>query len=146
MARQIKKTEKPAEHPLEDVLEIESGTTMTEFIEPEMPAEAVKIEGVYDDKDAEIEDQLQEIYETAMTQFEVQSGVVETVEGKYAARNAEVAVQFLTAALNAVQTKATVKSNKDKLVVKAHTDARPKTLNQNLIMDRNELMKLLEKG
>lgn len=143
MARQIKKTEKAVEHPLEEMLDIDSGSTMVEFIEPAMPAEVVTIDGVYDEKDTEIEEQLQEIYETAMTQFEVQAGVTETVEGKYAARNAEVAVQFLTAALNAVQTKANVKGGKDKLVVKALT-SEPKT-GGTVIMDRNELMKALEK-
>ena len=143
MARQIKKTEKQKEHPLEEVLDIEPGTTMVEFVEPAMPTEAVKIEGVYDEKDGEIEDQLQEIYESAMTQFEVQTGVCEEVEGKYAARNAEVAVQFLTAALSAVTSKANVKANKDKLVVKAMTSD-PSAARDNIVMDRNQLMKMLE--
>lgn len=144
MARQIKKTEKAIEHPLEGVLDIDTGSTMVEYIEPAVPAEVVQVDGVYDEKDMEIEEQLQEIYETAMTQFEVQAGITETVEGKYAARNAEVAVQYLTAALNAVQTKASVKGNKDKLVVKTLTE--PKVGgNGNVIMDRNELMKLLDK-
>lgn len=132
------------EHPLEGILDIEEGTTMVEFIEPALPAEVVTLEGVYDEKDAEIEEQLQEVFETAMTQFEIQSGVTEQVEGKYAARNAEVAVQFLTAALNAVQTKATVKSNKDKIIAKVVTS--PVTAGGGtVIMDRNELMKVLEK-
>ncbi len=132
------------EHPLEELLDIDPGSTMVEFIEPALPTEAIKIEGVYDVKDGEIEDQLQEIFDTAMTQFEVQSGVCENVEGKYAARNAEIAVQFLTAALNAVQTKATVKGNKDKIVAKIVTSP---TANGkgNVIMDRNDLLKLLEK-
>jgi len=142
MARQIKKTEKAAEHPLEELLDIEEGTTIMEYVEPAMPAEVVTVDGVYDEKDTEIEEQLQEIYEVAMTQFEVQSGVCEEVEGKYAARNAEVAVQFLTAALNAVQTKSTVKANKDKLVVKAITSE--PNAKGNIVLDRNELMKMLE--
>lgn len=144
MSRQIKKTEKAMEHPLEEMLDIDPGSTMVEFIEPALPVESVKIEGVYDAKDAEIEDQLQEIFDVAMTQFEVQSGVCETVEGKYAARNAEVAVQFLTAALNAVQTKGTIKGNKDKIVAKVVTSPAANG-NGNVIMDRNDLLKLLAK-
>ncbi len=144
MSRQIKKTEKAIEHPLEELLDIDPGSTLVEFIEPALPTEAIKIEGVYDVKDGEIEDQLQEIFDTAMTQFEVQSGVCAAVDGKYAARNAEVAVQFLTAALNAVQTKATVKSNKDKIVAKIVTSPTAGGKG-NVIMDRNDLLKLLEK-
>ncbi len=144
MSRQIKKTEKAIEHPLEELLDIDPGSTLVEFIEPALPTEAIKIEGVYDVKDGEIEDQLQEIFDTAMTQFEVQSGVCAAVDGKYAARNAEVAVQFLTAALNAVQTKATVKGNKDKIVAKIVTSPTAGGKG-NVIMDRNDLLKLLEK-
>lgn len=144
MARQIKKTEKAIAHPLEEMLDIEPETTMVEFVEPALPTEVIQVDGVYDDKDMEIEEQLQEIYEVAMTQFETQAGIVETVEGKYAARNAEVAVQFLTAALNAVQTKANVKGNKDKLTVKALSGPAKEGAGGTIIMDRNELMKALE--
>lgn len=144
MSRQIIKNEKPGDHPLESVLDIESGSTMIEYAEPAMTSEPVIIEGVYDEKDKEIEEQFQEVYEAAMTQFEVQTSVCDEVEGKYAARNAEVAVQFLTAALSAVQAKSGVKSNKDKLVVKTLTSDPSKSGN-NIVLDRNELMKMLEK-
>jgi hypothetical protein len=144
MSRQIIKTEKPGDHPLEDVLDIESGSTMIEYNEPAQSSDPVIIEGVYDEKDKEIEEQFQEVYEAAMLQFEVQTGVCDDVEGKYAARNAEVAVQFLTAALSAVQAKSGVKSNKDKLLVKA-MNSDPVSKGKNIVLDRNELMKMLEK-
>lgn len=138
---EYEKKEAPMEHPLEEVFDIEEGTTMTEYTEA-VPMEALKPQ-TYDEKDGEIEDQLQEIYESAMGQFETQSEESRNVEGKYKARNGEVAIQALNTALHAVRTKAEVKAGKDKLVVKQQGSG-PKTLNQNLVVaDRNELLKIL---
>lgn len=134
--------EKPTEHPLEEVLDLERRTTMMEVPE-RAPAEIVTTND-YDEKDKEIEKQLQEVYESAMTQFEITCEEAEKVEGKYKARNGEVAIQALNAALAAVRTKAEVKSSKDKVNAKLATGSGPNTLNQNLIVDRNELLKLLE--
>ena len=140
---EFKTVETPMEHPLEDVFDIETGTTMVEYTEV-VPVEAIK-PTTYDDKDGEIEDQLQEIYESAMTQFDTQSEESRSVEGKYKARNGEVAIQALNTALHAVRTKAEVKINKEKLSTKQTGNATPGTVNQNLIIaDRNELLKLLD--
>lgn len=133
--------EKAINHPLEDILDLEPGTTMME-VPDRLPTEIVTTDD-YDKKDKEIETQLQEVYDAAMTQFEVTCEEAEKVEGKYKARNGEVAIQALNTALAAVRTKAEVKSSKDKVKVKA-TASGPRTLNQNLIVDRNELLKLLE--
>lgn len=136
--------EKETHHPMEEILDIEPGTTMTEFTKA-VPAEIVTTEE-YDKKDIEIESQLQEVYEAAMTQFEITCEESEKVEGKYKARNGEVAIQALNAALAAVRTKAEVKSSKDKVRAKMETGKGPKTLNQNLVVaDRNELLKILDK-
>lgn len=133
--------ETQSSHPLEEVLDIASGTTMVEQTTA-VPSKIVTTE-VYDDKDKEIEEQLQEVFEAAMTQYELTSGDAELVEGKYKARNSEVAIQALNAALAAINTKANVKTNKDKVIAK-QTSA-PNTLNQNLFVgDRNDLLKLLD--
>ena len=135
--------EKETDHPLEEVLDIEPGTTMTEYVEA-VPVEVIKPQ-TYDDKDGEIEDQLQEIFESAMGQFEITSEESEKVEGKYKARNGEVAIQALNTALQAVRTKAEVKASKDKLVMKQQGSG-PKSLTQNnlVVADRNELLRILE--
>lgn len=143
MATEFVTTERPDDHPLEEVFDIEPGTTMVEYKEA-LPVEAVKPEN-YDAKDKEVEDQIQEVYEAAMTQFEAQSAASEKVEGKYKARNGEVAIQALNTALHAVRTRAEVKANKDKLTLKQATSGGPKTLNQNLIVaDRNEILNILD--
>ena len=66
------------------------------------------------------------------------------VEGKYAARNAEVAAVYLNTALNAAKEKSGQKEHKDKLSVAKQNAGKPGTVNNNLIMDRNDLIKMLE--
>jgi len=132
---------KAIEHPLEEVFDIEEGTTMVEYQE-HVPTELVKHEQ-YDDKDAEIEDQFQEVYDKAMEAFEVQAEITDQVEGKYAARNAEVSAVFLNTALSAAKEKSGQKQHKDKLSIAKQNVGKPGTVNNNLIMDRNELIKML---
>jgi len=132
---------KEVEHPLEGVLDITPGTTVVEYQES-APTDLV-VHTDYDNKDAEIEDQFQEVYDKAMDAFDVQSDITDQVEGKFAARNAEVAVQFLNAALNAAKEKSGMKAHKDKLDVAKTRAGTPGTVNQNLIIDRNDLLRTL---
>jgi len=131
-------------HPLEDVFDIEEGTTLV--TRTEQTTELV-VADEYDGKDIEIEDQLQVIVDLALASYEDLSVEFETTEGKYKARIGEVANQTLTTALNAVKEKANMKLHKDKLEVsKGKSGA--KTINNNLIVaDRNEILKrLLDNG
>ena len=133
--------QKTTKHPLENVFDIQENTTLAPrtnvtdivLVEPEE----------YDDKDKEIETQFEEIYQKAIDAFEGQSDIVDQVEGKYAARNAEVAVQFLHAALAAVNGKKDIKQSKDKIKAKGGDGNGPRTVNNNLIIDRNDLLKSL---
>jgi len=136
---------KTIKNPLEDIFDIEENTTMrvnsgsteisTELVEPDD----------YDDKDKELENQLENIYQKAMEGYEAQQDVLDVVEGKFAARNAEVAVTFLHAALSSVSQKTKLKEHKDKIKVKENTSAVPKVVNQNLFVNRNDLLKELLK-
>lgn len=126
------------EHPMEEVLNIEPGTTLLSQVERSTD---LVIAEEYDEKDQEIENQFQEVYDAAMSAFESQSMGVELADPKYRARNHEVAVQYLNTALSAVKEKSTMKQHKDKVNVD-RAKAGPKTLNQNVIIaDRNDLLK-----
>ena len=129
-------------HPMEDVFDIEPGTTLVEY-EESLPTVLV-VHEEYDNKDVEIEDQFQEVYQKAMDAFEEQSTEAELVDGKYKARNAEVAAQYLNTALHAVKEKSNVKQHKDKQVVAKEKAKTPGTVNQNLFVDRNDLLKALQ--
>lgn len=131
------------EHPLEEVLDIDSGSTLIPYTES-LPTETVEVE-LYDEKDTEIDGQIQEIYDAAMSAFEAQMEEAELVEGKYKARNGEVAVQFLNAALSAAREKANLKSHKDKIKVSENKISGGTTIrdSQVVIADRNEILKRL---
>lgn len=126
-------------HPMEEILELESGSTLIPA-PPQRNTELV-VADEYDHKDKEIEEQFQEVYDAAMDAYETQAADTETVEPKYRARNQEVAVQYLNTALNAAREKASMKQFKDKML-NDRKAAGPKTVNNNLVVaDRNEILK-----
>jgi hypothetical protein len=128
---------KTVEHPLEAIFGIERGTT--EITVEQVQTDMVVIDS-YDEKDREIEGQFQEVYDAAMTSFADQAGLLTQSDPKYSARNMEVANAFLNTALSAAKEKAALKIAKEK----NSKESGPKTVNNNLIMDRNELLKMLK--
>jgi hypothetical protein len=134
--------EKLVHHPLEDVLDIDPGTTMVEYREV-VPAEIV-VMPTYDQKDNEIEGKLEEIYSTAMGQVTAIGDEMERVEGRFKARIGEVTATMLNVALGAVREKSMLKQHKDKLTPAQQAANTPHTVNNNLIVaDRNELLRLM---
>jgi hypothetical protein len=141
---EIETKEKLMSHPFEDILGIESGTTITEYHEilPEPLIESP----MYDEKDNEIEDQLQEIYNLALGAASVVTDEIERVEGRYKASLAESATQSLNIALGSVREKRMMKEHKDKLQIASAKSKIPgsMTTNNNLIVaNRNEILKML---
>ena len=131
------------EHPLEDAFDIEPGTTITTKTER---TTALAISEQYDAKDVEIEEQFQEIYDAAMGAFEDQVAEAEVVEGKYKARNMEVATQLLTAALHAAKEKSNQKKEKDKNDI-ARNKTTNKVTNNNVFMgSHQELLDQINAG
>lgn len=137
------KNVKTIEHPLEEVFDITPGSTQVPAVIDENKSMVAIQHEDYDPKDKEIEDQFQEVYNSAMNAFEIQSDIIEEVEGKYAARNAEVAVQFLNAALSAINGKKDLKQAKDKIKLKTDTKnpAGGATINNNFYGDTNDLLR-----
>lgn len=137
-----KEIEVPTEHPMEEFFDIEEGTTM-------VPKTVIKGDVVphetYDNKDVEIDNQFQEVYDLALTAFEDQQETAELIDPKYKARSAEVAAVFLTTALNAANSKMQLKSQREKLEVSRARLGGGVVNNGNMIVtDRNSLLKLME--
>lgn len=132
--------EKQKSHVLEAVFDIDEGTTMVPYVERE-PTVLVSYEP-YDEKDNEIEKQLQEIIDYSLEAYENSSESAEDVEPQFKARNYEVAAQFLNTALSAINTKASFKQTKDKLDKLATKGG---TTNNNIFVDRNELLRALNR-
>jgi len=145
MSTEIKTIETLVEHPLEDAFDIEPGTTVS--VHTERSSEMVATDQ-YDNKDDEIDEQFQEIYDRAMAAFEDQVAEAEVVEGKYKARNMEVGVQLLTAALHAAKEKSNQKQHKDKLdVAKKKVSGQTNTQNNVFVGSHKDIIdRLLAKG
>lgn len=130
-------------HPLEDIFDIVPNSTevVTTVVEPKQLIE----HPMYDQKDSEIEQQLEQVYSTAMSQALTLSDEIEKVEGKYKARMGEVSSTMLNVALGALREKANIKINKDRnnSRMPATVVSAGGTVNNNVVVaDRNELLRM----
>lgn len=138
----MKITQKPIEKtvslPMEEFLNIENETTI--MTRMERTTELSKAPE-YDEKDLELEEGYQEIADKALSGYERLVDEIDSVEGKYMGRLSEVAVGHLNTALAAVNAKAKLKEHKDKLVKRTTTG--PKTVNNTVIFNREDLLETL---
>ena len=145
--------------PLEDVFGIENGTTES-FIQPlsilqsgeVVSQSSTAVERTDFDREAmeieeqEMKSQMQGVYDHAMGAFEAQNMISQTVDPKFAARNAEVAAQFLKIALDAANSKADYHFKLGPLRTLrngAPTQQANSITNNILVADRNEILKAM---
>jgi hypothetical protein len=94
-----------------------------------------------DEEDVVIDGKIDQVYDAAMDAFNQQTAYQEVIEPRYAARNAEVAANFLNIALNAAATRARVKGDR-----KRNSTFVPyanKNPNGAVVATREEIMKLI---
>lgn len=125
-------------HPLEQALDIESGTTIVSV--PEARNTLLVDSPTYDEKDKEIEQNYQEVYDKAMDVFdEMQENASD--QGP---RHQEVAALMLTTALAAAKEKARMKEHKDKLINNASKrDPQTGEKNEVIHMSSSDLIRSL---
>lgn len=121
-------------------MDIEPCSTNVERIEYEV-ADVIEHDE-YDNKDMAIEGELDEIVVKALEGYNQFIDMADVGEARFKARMGEVGLQYLKLASDTIGKKASMKEHKDKLVVKKQT-AGPKTVNQNVIVDRNDILKML---
>lgn len=93
-------------------------------------------------EDLHIDGQLESVHTSALVAFEKSSRMAEEVDPRFAARNAEVAAQYLTIALNAVNSRVDAKFKRQKVRLAKEKSSAPSTVNNTVIIaDRNELLK-----
>jgi hypothetical protein len=136
--------ERVIEHPLEEVFDIEPGSTVIPH-EERVPAELVE-HHTYDDKDEEIEEQFQEVYDYAMENFENVTSSIEGLEGKYKARNHEVSANYLNIALQAAREKQNMKSMKDKLEQASQNGPAGLASNGGVTMTHQEVLQMISQA
>ena len=140
-------------HPLEEVLGITPGSTLMgpderddyEMIES-APEEVMQTEPQPDVKDAddvEIDADMKKIHDLAIDSFHEQTAYIETIEPRYAARNAEVAAGFLSIALNAAAARARTKNDRRRSNQFIPHSNGGKTTNNIVVADRNEILRMI---
>lgn len=139
---------KKYQHPLDQVLgfqeEEQQEEDNFELVEtqPQSLAPTEPVPDPKDEDDIETEKRIDAVYDAAMNTFQNQMAYTEIIEPRYAARNAEVAHQFLNTALAAAATKAKVKSDRKKTNA-AFVPYANKTTNNVIVADRNELLRMM---
>jgi hypothetical protein len=150
-------------NPLESVFNIEPGSTPT-FADPsynvgnerastlidptsgEMLPRTIEPDSTELEKEERIEDlhidsQLEGIHDNAIIAFEKQARMADEVDPKFAARNAEVAAQYLNIALNAVNSRVDAKFKRQKVRLAKNVTKAPNTVNNNVfVADRNAML------
>ena len=142
-------------HPLEEAFGLETtynsdsleGTDLTAIEDDQyaiVPQQTTPVED--DEEDKKINAKIDNIYDAAMEAYDNQTAFVEILEPRYAARNAEVAANYLNTALNAVALRAKVKNEKRKSGA-GFVPYASNTTNNVVVADRNQLLRMMgEKG
>lgn len=142
-------------HPLEETFGLDNtynsdpleGTDLTTIEDDQYAVvpQAVANPSEPDEEDKEINQKIDTIYGEAMTAYQNQTAFVEILEPRYAARNAEVAANYLNTALNAVALRAKVK-NERKKAAGGFVPYANQTTNNVVVADRNQLLKMMAEG
>lgn len=139
------------QHPLESVFnmgsddfDIENNYDMIEQAPGEVAVPEAAPVDHKDEDDILIERRLDEVYDVALKTFQDQSAYTEIIEPRYAARNAEVAANYLNIALAAANSRAKVKSDRKRANQAFVPYTGGKTTNNIVIADRNQILKMIE--
>jgi hypothetical protein len=140
MTSETKIVEVQYQHPAESIFDLDPGSTVIDQVvttsEPtEQPVQ-------YDDKDQEINNQLQQVFDAAFGAFEAQRLSTEGMNPQFQNRALEVASTFLNTALAAINSKSQFKQAKDKIV---KPTGNVNNTTNNLIMDRDDMLRMLMK-
>jgi hypothetical protein len=134
-------------HPLESVFDMDEGTVDigAEYAAVEVaPApQNGPVEDHKDEDDKLIEARIDDVYDQAITAFKNQTAYMEIIEPRYAARNAEVAANYLNIALAAANSRAKVKTDRKKSNQFIPFNG-GKTTNNVIVANREDVLKMLQ--
>ena len=95
--------------------------------------------------DIENDKKIDAVYEMAIDAYNQQTAMVEIIDPKFAARNAEVAANFLNIALNAATAKAKIKTDRKKIGMFNPAAAQNKTTNNVIVASQEDILKMIDK-
>ena len=136
-------------HPLDAVfnisdasnVDIEHDYEMAEI--PPVPITTEPVEDVKDQDDILVEKRIDEVYDAAMEAFTNQSAYTTIIEPRYSARNAEVAANYLSIALQAAGTRAKVKTDRKRANQTFIPHGGGKNTTNVLVASREEIIRMI---
>ena len=131
------------ENPLDNLFEIDDSLDRDESdyeiaTVQNAPAEPVE----KDEEDIDTDQKIDAVYDAALEAYQNQTAMVELLEPRYAARNAEVAATYLNIALQAATSKARVKNDR-KRVGQFIPGASNKITNNTIVASREEILRMI---
>ena len=97
-----------------------------------------------DAEDIENDKRIDQVYDLAITAYEQQTAMVEIIDPKFAARNAEVAANFLNIALNAATSKAKIKADRKRIGMFNPAAQKAKTTNNVIVASQEDILKMID--
>jgi hypothetical protein len=143
-------------HPLEEVFNMDGNNVELDIenqygvIQPEnlpVPTQEAMEQAVppdvKDDDDIATDKKIDAVYDAAITTFNNQTAYTEIIEPRYAARNAEVAAQYLNIALSAATAKAKVKADRKRTNAAFIPFNNGNRTGNNIVADRNAILDMI---
>jgi len=135
-------------HPLETLLNLDPSDNSLDIETEYAVATAAPVPAPAptekDDEYVEVDKKIDTVYDAALAAFKNQTEYTEIIEPRYAARNAEVAANYLNIALNAAATRARVKTDRRRASGFAPFNNGGKTTNNFIVADRNEILRMVQ--
>lgn len=131
-------------NPLNDLFDIEPDNEVlpVEYEQIQNTQIPTKAEDARDEDDIANDRKIDQIYDVALETFHNQTAMIEIIEPRYAARNAEVAATYLNIALQAATARARVKADR-KRATQFIPGVGGKVTNNTIVATREEIMKMI---
>lgn len=140
----------PSKNPLDDLFDIadDEMADENELMEyDQVPSSSVAVQPQApekDEEDIENDKRFDDVYTAAKEAFDNQMAYTEIIEPRYAARNAEVAANFLNLALQAASAKARVKADRKRAAAFIPgMGANSKVTNNTIVASREEILRMI---
>lgn len=139
---------KQFDHPLDSVFGITSENfdvdNQYSIVEQPNVVAATPMVDVKDEDDVLVEQRIDAVFEAAMDAFETQTSYLDIIEPRYAARNAEVAANYLNIALQAANSRAKTKTDRKRAnqTFIPHGSGN-KTTNNVIMANREDILKMM---
>lgn len=131
------------ENPLDNLFEIDDSLDRDESDYEVATVKNTSTEPVEkDEEDVDTDKKIDAVYDAALEAYQNQTAMVELLEPRYAARNAEVAATYLNIALQAATSKARVKNDR-KRVGQFIPGASNKITNNTIVASREEILRMI---